>query len=221
MPQDNMPERVFELLSGYEGFRPKPYTDSKKLWTIGIGTLIGDGSDKALKESPFYNKTISAEQAAELAKRDIQKKAELISGMVGEDKFNSFSPELQAHLVSGAYRGDITGSPKTIRLLKEGNFEAAAKEYLDNEEYRKSSKGSAGVVKRMNDAAAVIAKEKPVDFSTAVERAITQAGTATATTMGPPTPEQQRDVMARRVRDATKRGEASVVKPLRNPRVGL
>lgn len=213
MPAEDLPNKVFDLLLQYEG-KPRltAYRDSnKKLWTIGIGTLIGD--DEQYRKSPYYNRSITADEAKALARRDIEKKTQLISGIIGAEKFDSFSPELQAHLVSGAYRGDITGSPKTIELLKSGDFEGAAKEYLNNEEYRRSNKGSAGVVTRMNDAAAVMAKEKPVDFNTAVENAISNADRF----VGPPTPEQARDIVRKRSDEATARGEGIVVKPLRNP----
>jgi GH24 family phage-related lysozyme (muramidase) len=233
---------VFKLLSQYEGFKQKPYRDSnKKLWTVGYGTLIGDGSDEALKNSQFNGKAIDEAEAAKIATNTIAEKTKLISGMVGEDVFNSYSPDLQAHLVSGAYRGDITGSPKTIALLKAGDFEGASKEYLNNNEYRNAGKGSAGVIKRMNDAAAVIAKEKPQDFSTAVNKRIAEveqqprkvATVASAPASGKkplldfsaavekhlieadkekPLTQGELDLMER-----ARRGEAVVVKPRTNP----
>jgi GH24 family phage-related lysozyme (muramidase) len=214
MPAPDLPQRVFGLLSNYEKFKDKPYRDSnKKLWTIGYGTLIGDGSDDALSKSPYKGKSIDEAEAAKIAKGDVERKTNVIRGLIGAEKFDKFSPELQAHLVSGAYRGDITGSPKTIKLLQEGDFEGAAKEYVNNDEYRRASTGSNGVVKRMNDAAAVMAKEKPVDFSTAVEVAISRAKDF----VGPPLPESIVKREQQRIADAMARGESVRVRPLRIP----
>jgi GH24 family phage-related lysozyme (muramidase) len=188
MPDPNLASSAFNLISKYEGFKDKPYRDNnKKKWTVGVGTLIGDGSDEAYQKSQFYNKTIDKATAESLAKADIEKKIGLVSKLVGEDTFSAFSPELQSHLVSGAYRGDITGSPNTIAKLKGGDFSGAAKEFLDSEEYRKAAAAKSGVAKRMEELSATIAAEKPkvapaaapkkaaeplLDFSSAVEAAL-------------------------------------------------
>jgi GH24 family phage-related lysozyme (muramidase) len=213
MPNSDLNQRVFSLLSQYEGFRAKPYRDSKKLWTVGYGTLIGDGSDEALRNSPYRDKALDEAEAAKIASEDIAKKTDLIRGLVGPDAFDKFSPELRAHLVSGAYRGDITGSPKTIQLLKAGDFESASKEFLDNEEYRKAAKGSRGVVKRMNDMAAVVANEKPVDFASAVERAI---ATAEKPVQGEPASPTRAQLIGRDA-ELVRSGEPILVKPRRTP----
>ena len=195
MSDPNLASSAFNLISKYEGFKDKPYRDSnKKKWTIGVGTLIGDGSDEAYQNSQFYNKTIDKAAAQSLAKADIEKKIGVISKLVGEDTFSSFSPELQSHLVSGAYRGDITGSPNALAKLKGRDFSGAAKEFLDNEEYRKAVAAKSGVAKRMEELSAVISAEDPkaagmakvpvkaaakakgpeplLDFSSAVEAAL-------------------------------------------------
>lgn len=171
----NLPENSFNLIRKYEGFKPEPYKDSSGKWTIGIGTLIGKGSDSDLKSSPYYKKIINEPTAKSLAQTKITEKINLIKGLVGEDKFNEFSPDLQAHLVSGAYRGDITGSPKAIEFLKNQQFEQAAKEYLDNDEYRKAKAKKTGVAPRMEAAAAIIKNEKPKTFQNAVEDKFNQA----------------------------------------------
>ena len=46
------------------------------------------------------------------------------------------------------YRGSLSGSPKTIRLINEGNYKEASKEFLDNDEYR-DPKTASGIKKRM------------------------------------------------------------------------
>jgi hypothetical protein len=168
---------AFAVITRHEGFKPEPYPDTNKKWTIGIGTLIGDGSDKALKSSPYYGKKINQVTAEKLATKAMNEKINLVNRLFGPEKFNSFSPELQAQLVSGAYRGDITQSPKAMKLLKQGDFTSAAKEYLDFDEYKNADKNNAGGIrKRMDEAAAVIAAEakktpaKPLSFADVVDK---------------------------------------------------
>lgn len=172
---------AFAVITRHEGFKPEPYLDTNNNWTIGIGTLIGDGSYKALKSSPYYGKKIDRPTAERIAAKEMGEKIKLINRLVGPEKFGSLSPELQAQLVSGAYRGDITQSPKTIKLLKQGNYEAAAKEYLDFNEYKNADKNdAAGIRTRMDEAAAFMASEskrtpakpaaKPASFLDAVDK---------------------------------------------------
>ena len=44
---------VRRQIAHHEGQRNYPYKDSRDLWTIGIGHLIGNGSDKALADSGY------------------------------------------------------------------------------------------------------------------------------------------------------------------------
>jgi len=173
----DLADRAFQVIRRHEGFRAKPYLDTNKNWTVGIGTLIGKGTDADLKASPFYGKEINEATAKDLATKAISEKIILAKKLVGPDTFSDFSPELQAQLVSGAYRGDITGSPKALKLLSQNDFAGAAREFLDNEEYRKAKAAKSGVATRMEEMASVIKKEKPVNFQSAVESRFNQLST--------------------------------------------
>ncbi len=170
----DLADKAFEVIRRHEGFRSKPYLDTKRNWTVGVGTLIGKGTDADLKASPFFGKEINEATAKDLATKAIAEKITLAKKLVGSDAFSSFSPELQAQLVSGAYRGDITGSPNAVKLLRKNDFAGAAREFLDNEEYRKAKEAKSGVAKRMEEMASVIKKEKPVSFQSAVESRFNQ-----------------------------------------------
>lgn len=168
-------DATFALIRKYEGFRAKPYKDTEGNWTIGIGTKIGKGTDKDLAASGYKDKEITEEEAAKLAKKDILAKAELAAG---KDQlgavFHKLAPETLAHVVSGYYRGDLSGSPKAKALLLQEKFAEAAKEFLDSDEYRAAQKSGSGVKARMDDLAAALkaeaAKRKPENFQAAVER---------------------------------------------------
>jgi GH24 family phage-related lysozyme (muramidase) len=165
---------AYKVIRRHEGFKDKVYTDTKGNKTIGIGTLIGDGSEEAYKKSPYFNKTIDEDQAAEIAKEAIKEKIATSEKLLGKDYLYSLSPELQAQIVSSVYRGGFSGSPNAQRLLKAGKFEEAAKEYLDNEEYRQAKAVKSGVAKRMEETAAIMAAEAKRGFEGAVEDRLKQ-----------------------------------------------
>lgn len=73
--------------------------------------------------------------------------------------YESLSPELQNAVLSGVYRGDL--GAKTAKLLSEGKFGAAAKEYLNHKEYkeRKKKDPEDGVVLRMERNAEAMKRE--------------------------------------------------------------
>ena len=73
--------------------------------------------------------------------------------------FDSLSNNLKKNIVSSWYRGSLSGSPKTIRLINEGKFKEASIEFLNNAEYKAAVKSGSGVAKRMEDVANAIKME--------------------------------------------------------------
>lgn len=178
-----------------EGFVEKPYRDSKGLWTIGYGELIGDGSDGSYMKSPYYTgkttmgksgiakkadlsgKSISKEAAKAMMMRSVGAKAELAikDSMLG-DKFFDLSPELQDAALSSVYRGGLSGSPKTLQNIREGKFAEAAKEFLDNKEYKEAKESGSGVAARMAGLANLLKEEakKKASFAERVEQRVAE-----------------------------------------------
>lgn len=157
---DPLVANTFKYIREKEGFSSTPYTDTKNKWTIGIGTLIGKGTEEDLRKSEFYGKQIDENTAAQIARRDLQAKADLMRQPDQLGKVvDSFSPELQAKLLSGYYRGDISGSPKAKALLNARKFKQAANQFLDNDEYRAAKASKSGVAKRMEELAEAIRNE--------------------------------------------------------------
>jgi lysozyme len=62
-------DKLIKLLRHHEGVRNKPYQCPAKLWTVGIGHLIGDG--KTLP--PEWNKTFTNEEIDAILKRDLNR----------------------------------------------------------------------------------------------------------------------------------------------------
>ena len=81
-------------------------------------------------------------------------------GKLGGLTFDDHSDELQKYIISTTFRGSWGKSPKTRRLLSEGKYEEAAKEFLNNDEYRTAVEdGRRGIRKRMEDVAKAIRDE--------------------------------------------------------------
>jgi lysozyme len=62
-------DKLIKLLRHHEGVRNKPYQCPAKLWTVGIGHLIGDG--KTLP--PEWNKTFTNEEIDAILKHDLNR----------------------------------------------------------------------------------------------------------------------------------------------------
>ena len=122
--------RVVEL----EGFSTGEYKDTKGIATSGVGQT-GEFRGQSFKE--VFN-TFEEETAR----------------MV--DDFESFPEAVRAELIQAAYRGDLQQSPKFRRLLNQGKFEEAAREFLDNAEYKNPSTPR-GIKRRMEAVAEAVA----------------------------------------------------------------
>ena len=107
-----------------EGFATGDYKDEKGITTSGVG-----------QTGEFQNMSFKEAFAAHKAKAD-----EAIPGLSG------LPEEVQAPLYASWYRGMLSDSPKTIRLINDGKYSEAADEFLDAKDYRE---GSEGVRRRM------------------------------------------------------------------------
>jgi hypothetical protein len=178
-----MEELWAEEVGPYKEKIKRPYKDSKGKWTIGVGHLIGDGSQKAYEESDFYNKSLTDKEVVDLARKDSGKKIKLVLDRFGKGFFD-FQPELQLQIVSSYYRGGLPGSPKTLEHMAKGEFDLASKEFLNNDEYRESLRDKTGIAPRMMKLSKALAQEhavrgqekggedKNMSFPEAVERAL-------------------------------------------------
>jgi len=139
------------ILSWEGDFFPeaKKATEDEKELTIGYGHYGEDVKP---------GQTITREEADALLDKDIQKRMPAI--MKAIPKFNNLSENLRKNIVSSWYRGSLSGSPKTIELINQGKFKEAAKEFLDNDEYRNAEKRKrSGIIERMNATSKALADE--------------------------------------------------------------
>jgi GH24 family phage-related lysozyme (muramidase) len=139
------------ILSWEGDFFPeaKKATEDEKELTIGYGHYGEDVKP---------GQTITREEADVLLDKDIQKRIPAI--MKAIPKFNNLSENLRKNIVSSWYRGSLSGSPKTIELINQGKFKEAAKEFLDNDEYRNAEKRNrSGIKSRMEATSKALAGE--------------------------------------------------------------
>lgn len=142
------------------------YQDNKGNPTIGRGHLVTNNT-RNIFNTLFGDKInfdsirsgedkLSLEQINKLFEYDLKSKIALAQRLV-PDLF-SLPDEIQIAIIDGVYRGDLSGSPKTLGHINARNFKEAAREYLDNEEYRKAKKEQTGVAKRMENNANIFSK---------------------------------------------------------------
>ena len=152
-------EKLKDHLIQKEGLKLEAYKLPGELnYTIGVGHHGADVK-KGMK--------ITEEEAEQLLEKDIQSKLELIERKL--PNFSEYSENLQKFVVDGFFRGDLSGSPKTLKLLNEGNFEEAAQEFLRNEEYNEAVVSGSGVASRMEDISEAIRNEGNKDNLEAVD----------------------------------------------------
>lgn len=149
-------KKAAKYIEKNEGRKNKPYQDGYGNWTVGVGHLMTPEEVKL-----YAGKTLSDDTIQNIFEKDIGLKLSLVRKIFGS-VYETYSDNLKVAILDGFFRGDLSGSPKTIALLKAKKFKAAADEYLNNDEYRKSlnSKSHKGVAYRMQRNAKIIADEK-------------------------------------------------------------
>lgn len=143
-------------LKKHEGWRSSRYLDHKGHPTVGYGFLIDDSFEGTLS-TVFPNKTpewrrgvisgsgqMTEQEGTAILSHLARAKFDKTREMVGGERFDTMSPDLQTRLGSENYRGMLGKSPKTLKYIQTGDYDAAAKEYLNAREYRENMKNSVG-----------------------------------------------------------------------------
>lgn len=154
------------IIKYYEG---KPILKARKP-VKGDPYTIGYGRTRDLEGKPITKDTkITEEEADQMLREDLGTRIQEIKRAYPD--FESYPSELQLQITQSYYRGTLTPkhSPKTRKLINKGKFKEAAREFLDNEEYRTAKKkGRAGIRDRMEDVAQALRNmEEPVQAAKA------------------------------------------------------
>ena len=116
----------------HEGFKTRPYKDSKGLWTVGVGHLIGDG--KSLPKE--YDREFSKEEIQALYEEDFKehkKAAEKIPG------YNNLNEKGQTALIDLTFNMGPSWYkkwPMLVKQLEAGDIEGAAKNLEGSDWYK-------------------------------------------------------------------------------------
>ncbi len=100
-----------------EGYATKPYKDTKGILTSGVGQT-GEWLTRPFRDGFLHH--------VERCKARFS-------------DWRLYPSYLKAELVQAEYRGDLGLSPKACSHVKNGRWEAAAGEFLDNAEYRNAA----------------------------------------------------------------------------------
>ena len=134
-------EKAFkEYLMKFEGF-----DEVARKGTGEANYTIGHGH-----ASPSVKKgqRITRKEASLLLDKDIKERIPKVQNLI--PKFDSFPSSAQTAIFGEYYRGSVGGSPDTVKAINAGEYEKAAKEFLDNDEYRdRVALNRAGIGPRM------------------------------------------------------------------------
>ena len=81
-----------------------------------------------------FKNGITQTEAEELLKTDLYSVYNKVKGMIPD--YSTFPVNVRQGLLSAAYRGELRSSDKTIKFINDGNWAAAATEYLNRQDYR-------------------------------------------------------------------------------------
>lgn len=88
---------------------------------------------------------LDEENADNLLKHDIEIRQKNLNSMFKDYKY--YPQSVQVELSQSHYRGDISPTHKFVKLMNEGEFKKARKEFLDNNDYKKYKRMSSRGIK--------------------------------------------------------------------------
>ena len=137
-------EKFKETIRKAEGLRLEPYKDKDK-YSIGYGHLLVDGPTGNISVDRIDKKDAEA-----LLEKDVQVRLKEVNRLLPD--FKNFPEDAQQAIFSEYYRGSIGQSPVTRKLINQGKYAEAAKEFLNNKEYIDADKNKMGGIKKRMEA---------------------------------------------------------------------
>ena len=146
---DGKYEDVKQMIMANEGYKTKPYKDSRGLWTVGVGHLIGNGKKMPVVDPKHpelgmitENRVFSPQEIRSIFDKDFEEHLQAAEKSPGWDKSNDAG---KAGLIDLTYNVGPYWYKKlkdAASLLTEGKFVDAAKE-LEKTGWYKQVKGRA------------------------------------------------------------------------------
>jgi lysozyme len=122
---------IMAMIQRHEGLKQRPYQDTQRLWTIGVGHLIGDG--KTLP--PEWDREFSLEEIQTLFAQDYIKHKEAAKKIPG---FSSLNSSGQAALIDITYNMGPTWWhkwPTFTKYMQAGDIPDASTSLQDSKWY--------------------------------------------------------------------------------------
>lgn len=159
-------EKFKETIRQAEGLSLEPYKDKGKD-SVGYGHLLVDGRTGNISVD-----RIDKEDAEKLLQQDIQVRLKEVNALLPD--FKNFPEDAQQAIFSEYYRGSIGQSDVTRALINKRRYKDAAKEFLNNDEYKNADKNKMrGIKKRMeavSEALMKMAKEKKEEVNLPIRK---------------------------------------------------
>jgi lysozyme len=149
-PTSGQYENIKQMVIGNEGWKNKPYKDSRGLWTVGVGHLIGNG--KTLPKE--WDREFSNQEVRELFEKDFTEHLKLAEKAPGWDKANEAG---KAGLIDLTYNMGGYWYKKfkvAAGLLADGKFKEAADEFKSSKWYKQVGERAPATVSLIRSGAA-------------------------------------------------------------------
>jgi hypothetical protein len=145
VPKVSGMDDVKAMVKQHEGVRTEAYKDTKGLWTIGVGHLIGDGSDAALEKSGYKGKSLTPKEVDDLFEGDFAKHVKIAEKTPGWNLANNTGKAAMIDLAfnMGAWWNKFKNTAKS---LASGDFSAAANGLTNSAWYTQVGKRAQTIV---------------------------------------------------------------------------
>jgi GH24 family phage-related lysozyme (muramidase) len=139
-----------DMIMRHEGFKLEPYKDSKGLWTVGVGHLIGDG--KSLPAE--WNRKFTKEEVVALFNKDFEEHKKAAEKIPAFRMLNESGQSALIDLTFNMGPSWYKKWPTLMKQLESGDMEAAAKN-LEGSPWYSQVKGRAveivGLIRKGKD----------------------------------------------------------------------
>lgn len=151
---------IFGMLRIDEGYDSKIYKDSEGFWTIGIGHLLTKDPSKSLAISNLDKLVgrstggqITQAEAEAIFAKDVDKAtAGILRNATLKPVYDVLDAVRKAALINMVFQmgvSGVAGFPASMKLLKAGKWDAAAKELANSRWYRQTPNRAKRVIETM------------------------------------------------------------------------
>jgi GH24 family phage-related lysozyme (muramidase) len=145
---------IMDMIKQHEGVRNKPYKDTKGLWTVGVGHLIGDGRTLP----PEWNRTFTDAEITNLFKKDYQHHMQAAEKIPG---FSNLNLNGQAALIDLTFNmGPVWWKkwPNFTKAIRAGNIAQAANELKNSQWYSQVGRRAPKIVSLLQSGGQAVAE---------------------------------------------------------------